>query len=163
MANITVHRNRGQVAPVMAAEWDPFRIMREMVRWDPYREIAPVFAPETGGFYPAFDIKETAEGFVFRADLPGIKAEDLNVTVEGTRLQVSGKREAEHEERSDTFYASERSFGTFVRTFTLPYGADVKTVRADLKEGILTIWIAKTAEVQPRRVAVQSGTGTPRS
>lgn len=160
MANITVRRNEGQMAP---AEWDPFRMMREMVRWDPFREMAPIFGADTAGFYPAFDIKETKDGFLFTADLPGIKAQDLNVTVEGTRLQVSGKRESEREEKTDTYYASERSFGSFVRSFTLPQGADGKSVRADLNEGVLTIAIGKSPESQPRQIAVTSATTKPKS
>ncbi len=161
MANITVRRSGGQPAPV--AEWEPFRVMREMMRWDPFREMAPVFGPEPGGFYPAFDIKETTDGFVFTADLPGIKAQDLSVTMEGSRLQVSGKRESEREEKTDTYYASERSYGSFVRTFTLPQGADPKSVRADLSEGVLTLSIGKTPESQPRQIAVQSASTKPKS
>jgi HSP20 family protein len=161
MANINVRRSGGEMAP--AVEWDPFRAMREIMRWDPFREMAPVFGPEPAGFNPAFDIKENRDGFVFRADLPGVQAEDLRVTVEGSRLQVSGKRETEREEKTDTYYASERSFGSFVRTFTLPQGADPRSVHADLSEGVLTISIARTAESQPRQVAVQSAATKPKS
>src|SRR5204862_6929667 len=99
MANITVRRNGGQ--PAATPEWDPFRAMRDMMRWDPFREMLPVFGPDPGGFYPAFDVKEVKDGFLFRADLPGVKADDLTLTVEGSRLQVSGKREADHEEKTD--------------------------------------------------------------
>lgn len=153
MANITVRRNGGQ--PAAIGEWDPFRAMREMMRWDPFREIAPIFGPEPAGFYPAFDIKENKDGFLFTADLPGIKAADLTVTIENSRLQVNGKRESEREEKTETYYATERSFGSFVRTFTLPQGADPKNVHADLSDGVLRIAVGKTPESQPRQIAVQ--------
>ena len=160
MSNIVVRRNGGQMA---APEWDPFRSMRELMRWDPFREMAPVFAPEPAGFFPAFDIKETRDGFLFRADLPGIKPADLSVTFEGDRLQVSGKREADHEEKSDTYYAYERTYGNFVRTFTLPASADSRQVHADLSDGVLTISVGKLPEAQPRRIQIESGMARPKS
>ena len=161
MADITVRRNGGQMA--QTPEWDPFRAMREMMRWDPFREMAPIFRAEPAGFYPAFDIKETKDGFTLRADLPGFKSEDVKVTAEGNRLQVSGKREAEHEDKTDTYYACERTFGSFVRSFTLPQGAESKNVRADLHDGILTITIGKAPEAQARSIPIQTAPARPRS
>ncbi len=160
MSNITIRKSGGQ--PIARADWDPFRNMREFVRWDPFGEMMPVFAPEPAGFYPAFDIKEDNLGFVFRADMPGVKPDDLSVVFEGKRLQVSGKREADHEDKTDTYYAYERTYGSFVRTFTLPASADPQQARADLTEGVLTITIGKVPEAQPRTVKVEAGT-RPRS
>lgn len=151
MGDITVRRT-GQVAPTQ--EWDPFRTMRELMRWDPYREMVPAFRPEPAGFYPAFDVKESKEGYLFQADLPGFKSEDLHISMEGSRLQVSGKREAEFEEKTDTYYASERSFGSFMRSFTLPAGADSKNVRAELRDGVLTISIGRSPESKPRSIPI---------
>jgi HSP20 family protein len=74
----------------------------------------------------------------------------------GNRLSVSGKREPEQVAESDTFYASERSYGSFTRTFTLPEGANLDQVRADLKDGVLTLQVPKNAEVQPRRAPIKS-------
>lgn len=161
MANLTVRRDGGQLA--QPAEWEPFRIMRELARWDPFREMMPALFAEPAGFYPAFDIKETKDAFLFRADMPGVKQADLDITVEGNRLQVSGKRETDRQEKTDTYYAYERSYGSFARTFTLPQNADPKAVRADLTEGVLTITLGKTPESQATRVQVQAGAAKPKS
>jgi HSP20 family protein len=136
---------------------DPFRIMREMLRWDPYREIDATFGTQERGFAPTFEVKETKDAYVFRADLPGVKDSDLEISLTGKRLQVSGRREQERQEQGDTFYASERSYGSFTRAFTLPEGIDGENVSADLKNGVLTLTVPKKAEVQPRKVAVNSG------
>ena len=156
MSNIAIRKeNEKQAAPL--TNWDnPFRVMRELMGWDPFREMAP-FAPQIpAGFAPSFEIKETKDAYLFKADVPGIKENDLEVTVTGNRLTVSGKREAEKQEQTDTYYAFERSYGSFTRSFTLPEGVDTNGVNADLKDGVLTLSIKKTPESQPKKIAVQS-------
>ena len=157
MANITIRRNGGQGLTPRRMEMEPLRWMRDWMGWDPFREMAPMLAAEREQFTPAFDVKETDQGYLFRADLPGVKAADVNVTMQGNRLQVCGKREADREETTDTYYTYERSFGSFVRTFTLPQEADPKSVHADLTEGVLTIAIARTQAAQPRKIEVKAG------
>ena len=151
MANL-IRRVNGQ---------DPFRIMREMLRWEPYREIESVFAGQERGFAPTFEVKETKDGYVFRADLPGVKDSDLEISLTGNRLQVSGRREQERHEQGDTFYASERSYGGFTRAFTLPDGIDGENVTADLKNGVLTLSVPKKPEVQPKKIAIGASTKAP--
>lgn len=155
MSNLPVRKTPAQ--PASTAAWDPFRLMREMVRWDPFREMAPLLPADATAFDPAFDVRETKDAYVFRADMPGMKSDDVSVTVEGGRLNVSGTRESEHEEKGDTYYSRERTFGSFVRTFTLPQGANASDVRADLTDGVLTVSIAKAAEAQPRAIKVGNG------
>jgi HSP20 family protein len=142
-------------------EWNPMRVMRELLNWDPFREMAPLagFAgfQEPVAWNPNFDVTENKDAYVFKADLPGIKQEDLEISATGNRLQISGKREMEHETRNDTFYAFERQYGSFTRTFTLPEGADVDHARSDLKEGVLTLVIPKRAEAQARKIQISSG------
>jgi HSP20 family protein len=110
--------------------------------------------PET--FAPSFEVKETKDGYVFKADVPGVKESDLDVTVTGNRLAISGKREAEHKEQTDTFYTYERSYGAFTRSFTLPEGVQSESVVADLKDGVLTVSVKKRPELQPKKVPVQT-------
>ena len=112
---------------------------------------------EAGGFAPAFNIKETKDGFVFKADLPGIKEEDLEVTSTGNRVTISGKREAEKEEKDDTFYTYERSFGSFTRSFTLPDSADASHIKAELKNGELTVAVPKTPAAVAKKIPVGTG------
>jgi HSP20 family protein len=154
MANL-IRRNQGyEVAPLSSA-WDPFRIMREVLGWDPFHEAEPLQAATTPrSFSPRFDVKETKDAYVFRADLPGVKQESLDISLTGNRLSVSGHREQERREQNDTYYATECSYGSFTRSFTLPEGVDAENVRADLKEGVLELTVPKKPEVQPKRITV---------
>jgi len=157
MTNIAVRKDTetrpAPTAPM--AEWDPFRMMRQMFQWDPFREMAPMLRDDRSGFVPAFEVKETKDGYVFKADVPGIKDADLDITVTGNRLSVSGKRESEKEDKSDQYYAYERSYGSFTRSFTLPEGANAEQIRADLKDGVLTLAVPKKPEAQPKRIDIK--------
>ena len=155
MANIQVRKdNGGQVAQQPQGEWDPLRWMREMMRWDPFQQMAPAF-PEQGVFAPAFEIKENKEAYTFKADVPGVKLEDIEVTSTGNRLRISGKREAERVEKTDTYYACERSYGSFARAFTLPDGVDTDHIKAAVDNGVLTIAVPKKPEAQARKIVVK--------
>lgn len=115
------------------------------------------FIPQMpAGYAPSFEIKEAKDAYLFKADVPGVKESDLEVTLTGNRLTVSGKREAEKQEQTDTYYTYERSYGDFTRSFTLPEGVDMNSVHADLKEGVLALSIKKKPEAQPKKIAVQS-------
>jgi len=156
-----IRRNQGEVAPSSASVWDPFRVMRDVFRFDPFRELEAVagVGGEYGLFAPSFDVKENKEGYVFRADLPGVREEDLEISLTGNHLTISGKREQEKHEQGDTYYASERSYGSFSRAFTLPDGTDGENVKAELKNGVLQVIVPKKPEVQPRRIAIGKDQG----
>ena len=164
MANI-MRREResgGQLSNLSPALWDPFRMMREMLRWDPFRELeggAPAIARD---FVPSFEVRETKDAFVISADLPGVREEDLEISVAGNRLTVTGRREEEQRQEGDQYYTYERAYGSFTRSFTLPEGADAEHVNADLKNGILTATIPKRPEVQPKKVSL-GGENKPRT
>jgi len=131
--------------------------MRDLLRWDPFREIAPAWSSLEGvSFAPAFEVKETKEGFVFTADLPGVAEKDLQVQLSDNRLSISGKRESEKTEQGDTYYTSERSYGSFTRSFTLPEGVDRDKLRAELKSGVLSVTAPKRPEAQPKKISVAS-------
>ncbi len=162
MANL-IRRNQSEVAPSSASVWDPFRVMRDVLRWDPFRELEAATGGDYGLFAPSFDVKENKDGYLFRADLPGVREEDLDISLTGNRLTISGKREQEKHEQGDTYYASERSYGSFSRAFTLPDGTDAENVKADLKNGVLQVIVPKKPEVQPRRISIgkdDGGSGT---
>ncbi|HEU0035823.1 MAG TPA: HSP20 family small heat-shock protein [Kofleriaceae bacterium] len=140
--------------------------MRDMLRWDPFREMVPTSWLGPGYpepvFTPAFEVKETKDAFEFKADLPGVKEPDLEVKLTGNRLSVIGKRESEKEDKQDTYYTYERSYGSFQRLFTLPEGLDVDHVVAELKEGVLNIVIPKRPSEIAKTVAVKT-IATPKS
>lgn len=162
MSDIAVRKqNAGEnLGTIARRELDPFRLVREMLGWDPFREMAPL-APAGGvAFSPAFEVKETKDSFVFRADVPGVKESDLDVTIAGNRLNLAGKREAEKEEKSDTYYTYERSYGSFTRTFTLPDQVDTANAKAELKSGELTVVVPKAAAAVAKKVPVGAGEKT---
>ena len=154
-----IRRNQNEPAPSSGSVWDPFRVMRDVLRWDPFRELEAAAGGDYGLFAPSFDVKENKEGFVFRADLPGVREEDLEIALTGNRLTISGKREEEKREQGETYYASERSYGSFSRAFTLPDGTDGENVKAELKNGVLQVTVPKKPEVQPRKITIGKDEG----
>lgn len=150
-----IRRSEAQPDLLPAAAWEPFRLMRELMSWDPFAEMLPRAGAEPVVFTPRFEVKETKDAYVFKADLPGIDEKDLDISLTGNRLTVSGKREAEERQESETYYAYERSYGSFSRSFTLPDGADVDHAEADLKNGVLLISIPKRPEHQPRKISLK--------
>jgi HSP20 family protein len=156
MASLTINRS---AAPRPASvEWDPMHVFRDLMRWDPFREIAPVSsAAAMSDLAAAFEIKETKEGYMFKADVPGVKESDLTINLTGNRLTVSGKREAEKQQENETYFSYERSYGSFTRSFTLPEGIEAEKVNASLKDGVLSILVPKKPEAQPKKVAIKTG------
>lgn len=157
MANIDVRRS-SEESPQLARRdvWDPFRSMRDLMRWDPLGS-ALLGGVGESGLAPAFEIKETKDGIEFKADVPGIDAKDLDVKLTNNRLTVSGKREAEKSDKGDTYYTYERSYGSFARSFTVPEGVNADAIHADLKDGVLKINLPKRPEAKPRQVQIKSG------
>lgn len=162
MANI-VRRNEGTQPqhPALATRgWDPFEIMREMLSLDPLRQLG--MQPHLGRmqqFMPSFDVRETGDRYIFKADLPGLRDNDVEISLDNNRLTISGHREAEEVNESDRYYAVERTWGSFNRSFTLPTGIDGDKVTAELKDGVLLVEVPKAPEAQPRKVQVKGGSG----
>jgi len=88
--------------------------------------------------------------------MPGIEEKNLDVKLTNNRLTVSGKRETEKTEQNETYYATERSYGSFSRSFTLPDGLDGEKVAAELEKGVLTITVTKKPEAAAKKVNVTS-------
>jgi HSP20 family protein len=153
MAMNLIRRDRRD-APTQrrAQEWNPFRMMDELLRWDPYSSLERW----NGGtdFLPSFDVKENKDAYVVEADLPGVKEENVEISLTGNVLQISGKREDETKEEGDQWFVVERSHGQFTRSFSLPEGADAENVKAEMKSGVLKIQIPKRPEVQPKRISI---------
>jgi len=143
-----------QATPATAATLEPFRLMRDFLRWDPLLDYGPG-APTA--FMPSFDVKETPDAYQFRADLPGILEAELEISLEGSRLTVAGKREEEPVKEGERIHLSERSHGRFSRTFTLPEDVEGEKVVAELRNGVLTLMVPKRPEVRPRKINVSLG------
>jgi len=128
--------------------WDPFGILSSLAGW------FGVLRPST--FVPAFDGRDTEDAYVLEADLPGIHEDELEMSVTGTRLSVSGKRESGQRDEKGKYFCSERGYGTFARTFTLPDDAELDRVNAEFRDGVLRVEIPKRRQAQARPIPVTS-------
>ena len=144
--------------------WSPFTGM-ESLRSEMDRLFNTYFGnmPSSGAseslWYPRVDLREQEQEFVLMADLPGMKQDDINITVENNILTLQGKRQVEHEaQNGQNGYAhySERAYGSFCRRFTLGAEVDADKITATYTAGVLEVHIPKTAAAQPKRIAVQA-------
>jgi HSP20 family protein len=146
-----------------------------IVRWDPFRELEDmsdrlnrVFgrsgvaraSEDKGGFLtfdwaPSVDIAETPEAFEIKAELPDVKKDDVKVTVEDGELRISGERKQEKEEKGKKFHRVERSYGSFMRSFSLPENVDDSKLSAEYKDGVLNVRLPKTEKAKPKAIAVK--------
>lgn len=108
----------------------------------------------TGKWSPNVDIFENDNSIVLEADLPGMKAEDFNLSIENYRLTLTGERKFEKDEKGENWHRVERSYGSFTRTFTLPNTVNVDAVKAEFKEGVLKVTLPKREEVKARNINV---------
>ncbi|MBA3454945.1 MAG: Hsp20 family protein [Deltaproteobacteria bacterium] len=148
MALTLRNNNGGGVARQVAR--DPFHMARELLSWDPLFGGRPATA-----FSPAFEVKETNDAFVLKADLPGVAENDLDIAVHNNVLSVSGTRNAEERNEGETYALYERQFGSFSRSFSLPDMADGERIDASLANGVLTLTIGKKAEAKPRKIPLK--------
>jgi len=153
MANITVRPTN--LFPNLFSNRDPFRSMvRDMLNWEPTTQFTPDMAALT--MNPPFDVKETKDNYLLKADLPGFKEGDVEIHCQGDQITVRGKRDQEKEEKGDTYYNYERSYGSFTRSFALPGGVDAEHSHAELKDGVLTVAIPKKPELQAKKIAIST-------
>jgi HSP20 family protein len=106
---------------------------------------------------PAMDLVETEDSLVLKADLPGLREDDVTVEVNDNVLTVSGERRAEHERKEDGYHRVERSFGQFSRSVTVPEGIDEDKVTASFNDGVLEVRIPKPEERKPTRISIGRG------
>ena len=136
-------------------------------RWDPFTEIARLQDEMTrhlypnerrySGFVPPVDILEEKDAIYMKAELPGVKPDEVQLHVENNILTISGERKFDKEEKKEGYHRIERSYGTFTRSFALPNNVQGDQVTANMADGVLTVKVPKKAEVQPKRIAVTSG------
>jgi HSP20 family protein len=154
MNDLIVRRTPGTELPTLSA-LHPFRTLRDLLTWDPFQEMAPMLPVEAQKVIPPFEVRETKDRFVFLADLPGIEPKDIEILLTGSRLTITGVRIEKGEEGEEgEYYARERTYGRFTRSFTLPEGADLNAVQAHLASGVLTIVFPKVPALQPKKIPV---------
>jgi HSP20 family protein len=106
--------------------------------------------------FPPLNIYEEKEHLVIKAEIPGVKSEDLDISVEGETLTLKGTRKQHSEDDKQSFHRREIERGTFSRAISLPIKVDPDNVSATLKNGILTVIIGKATEIKPRQVKILS-------
>jgi HSP20 family protein len=106
-------------------------------------------------WFPAIDLEDETDKYVVKAELPGMKQQDIKVTVNDGTLVLSGEKKEEHKEKKGSYFRHERSFGKFQRAFTLPSHIQSDKIKAHYKDGILEIDIPKSEEVKPKQVEVK--------
>ena len=107
---------------------------------------------------PAVDIFETEQELVVKADLPDVKPEDLDIRVENNVLTIRGERKFEKKVSEDKYLRVERAYGSFSRSFSLASTVNTEAIKADYKDGVLTLTIPKREEAKPKQIKVQVGT-----
>lgn len=148
--------------------------MNGIVRWDPFRELEHMHTRLSSLFErpslrrdektewigenewsPMVDISEDDENYTVKVELPEMKREDIKVNVENGVLSVSGERKLEKTENGKKFHRVERSYGSFVRSFTLPDNADPGQVSAHYRDGVLSVNVGKSEQAKPRAIDVK--------
>lgn len=144
-----------------------------MVRFDPFRDMAVLqermnrlfndtYGPRReddlmnrGTWTPPVDIYEADGELVLKAEVPDMRREDIDVSVENNTLTIRGERKLDHEIKQDSFHRIERAYGSFVRTFSLPPTVDAARIAAEYKHGVLTIKLPVREEAKPRTINVE--------
>lgn len=108
-----------------------------------------------GMFAPEVDITGNDDEIVIHADLPGVEAKDVHIDVSNNILTISGERREETEKKEKNSYRTERFFGSFQRSFSLPEGMDSDKVKASYKNGVLTVTIPKSEKVKPKQISIE--------
>ncbi len=142
-------RTNGNGNTTRAVARDPFALARELFSWDPFSGRGP------SAFAPAFEVKETNDSFVVKADLPGVEEKDLDVALHNGVLTISGSRASEERKEGESYALYERQYGSFTRSFALPEIADGERIEAKLENGVLALNIPKKAEAKPRKISVK--------
>lgn len=146
-----------------------------VVKWDPFRELEemsdrlnrvfnrPTLSRTGNGkeimtaadWSPVVDVLENDKEYVIKAEIPEVKKEDVKITVQDGVLTIQGERKHEAEEKGKRFHRIERSYGSFVRSFSVPDFVDEEKVAAEFKDGVLSLHLPKTEKARPRAIEVK--------
>jgi HSP20 family protein len=139
--------------------WEPFGDIDELFgRWPLALRRWPRLLEAEGKaieWAPTADISETEKEYLVKAELPGVKRDDVKVTVDQGVLTIQGERKQEKEEKDEKYHRVERSYGSFFRSFSLPQNAAAGDIRAESKDGVLFVHIPKVKVEKPRAVQIK--------
>lgn len=145
--------------------------MADLIRWNPVDDLFDIqdninkvfgnYLTSRGtqarviGWMPPVDITESENEYQIKADIPGMKKEDIKISLEDNTLTISGERKEEKEEKGKNFVKKEKTFGSFMRSFSLPHSVDSKGIKAAYKEGVLNITVPKSEESKPKEIKIE--------
>ncbi|MFW6123249.1 MAG: Hsp20/alpha crystallin family protein [Thermodesulfobacteriota bacterium] len=143
-------------------QWKPFRevsrLRNEMDRlWDEYfgagrRGLQPL----EEAWLPAVDVSESEDKITVKAEIPGLEAKDIDISMSGDTLTIKGEKKSEKEEKEENYHVVERSYGSFRRAMKLPALVDADQVEATYKNGVLTVVLPKKEEVKPKAIEIKA-------
>ena len=153
--------------------------MATMMRWDPFQDLrsaqeemaqmSPMLAHALGlhaqpqgndratAWAPALDISERKDAYLVTVELPGVEADDLDITMEDGLLTIQGERQFTSESSEQQFHRVERRYGAFRRSITLPAQVQAEQIQASFDNGVLQIVVPKMEEAKPKRIQVRPG------
>jgi len=108
------------------------------------------------GWAPSIEVFEKEDKLVVKAELPGMKEEDIDISVVGDTLTIKGERKAESEVKEEDYYCCERSYGSFSRSIAVPSSVDANKIEANYEDGVLEVSLPKAPEVKPKKVTVSA-------
>jgi HSP20 family protein len=163
-----VSADQKEDVPMMITKWQPR--FPSLSTWNPFEELAGfrrLFDEPFAGFVrdggltagqwkPLMDVVETKEAISLKVEMPGMKQEDINISLEDNTLTVKGERKHESEVNEEGFTRLERSYGTFQRSVVLPPTVDSEHVKATYKDGVLEIQLPKKEEARPKAIKVEA-------
>ncbi len=143
-------------------------MVRELARWDPFKELLSLrdefdrvfkeffVRPERveEEWFPLLDMKEDAENLIVNLEVPGMRKEDIKVTLRGNQLMITGERKFEKEKKDETYHRIERSYGKFQRIITIPVEVDQSKIKATYENGVLAITMPKTEKEKPKEIEI---------
>ena len=142
--------------------WRPFgeltSLRREMDRlWENFFGERPLPRIWEREWAPSLDVSETKDNFVVKAEVPGIDAKDIDISLTGDVLTIKGEKKQEKEEKEEDYHLVERSYGSFSRSVRLPAEVESDKIKASYKNGILNITLPKSEKVKAKEVKIKVG------
>jgi HSP20 family protein len=138
-----------------------FNPFKDLARLDPFRGLDEVFNESLMGprqhlsdMAPRMDVSETDQGYLVKADIPGVKKEDIKVNIEGNHVSISAETQRESEQKSENMLCTERSWGQYYRSFSLPQPVDDTMANAEYRDGVLELTLPKKAGGASRKLDI---------
>ncbi len=146
--------------PFELEPWRPFRelttLRDEMDKlWTRFFGGWPSMEPSRGEWVPSLDISETKENIVVKAEVPGMDAKDIDISLANEVLTVKGEKKQEKEEKEENYHRIERSFGTFSRSIRLPWEVQSEKIKANYRNGVLNITLPKSEEAKKKEIKIK--------